>query len=77
VAIQIKLLKKNVAILTFFVPKVGDEKEVAKLGMEDSPVLGRQLVCILNVNKYCINSFTNSCVNFETKCNVFGISSIL
>jgi hypothetical protein len=29
----------------FFVPKVGDEKEVAKLGMEDSPVLGRQLVC--------------------------------
>jgi hypothetical protein len=31
--------------LYFFVPKVGDEKEVAKLGMEDSPVLGRQLVC--------------------------------
>jgi hypothetical protein len=42
---QIKCQKKNVAIFTFFVPKVGDEKEVAKLGMEDSPVLGRQLVC--------------------------------
>ncbi len=31
--------------LYFFVPKVGDEKEVAKLGMEDSPVLGRQSFC--------------------------------
>jgi hypothetical protein len=42
---QIKRQKKNVDIFTFFGSKVGDEKEVAKLGMEDSPVLGRQLVC--------------------------------
>ena len=30
-------------MVVILVLQVGDEKEVAKLGMEDSPVLGRQL----------------------------------